>query len=135
MNTIWRILLATSICISTLSCQATSGVQTLLNDGDPDLIPLPQAGFCRDGTVVVTIRNQGPSDAESSTTSITFAGGGTVQLPTPAVEGGRIASLPGVTIPAECFAPNCFMQVVVDSGGDINESDENNNTAEETCSP
>ena len=83
----------------------------------------------------MTLRNQGPSDANSSTTTVTFAGGRTVELPTPAIEGGRIESLPPLTIPAECFAPNCFFQVIVDSNNDIQESDETNNNADVTCSP
>ncbi len=126
--------IATIVTITTVGCQAITGVQTLLDDGEPDLIPLPAAGFCRDGSVVVTLRNQGPSDAESSTTTVTFAGAGSVQLPTPAIEGGRIASLPPLTIPAECFAPNCFLQVIVDSNNDIEEIDENNNSVDVTCS-
>ena len=134
MKTIWLLFPPTGLCILTLACQAASGVSTLLDDGDPDLIPLPAAGFCRDGTVVVTLRNQGPADADSSTTTITFAGGGSVEQPTPSVEGGRIATLPAVTIPAECFAPGCFMQVIVDANNDVQESDEGNNTVEQTCS-
>ena len=98
------------------------------------LIPLPAAGFCRDGGLVVTLRNQGPSDADSSTTTVTFAGAGSTQLSTPAIEGGRIASLPQIAIPAECFAPNCFLQVIVDSNDDIEEIDENNNSVDVTCS-
>ncbi len=136
MKTIRLLFFASCLCIAAIAtggCQAVSGV--LLDDGEPDLIPLPVAGFCRDGSVVVTLRNQGPSDADSSTTTVTFAGGRSVQLPTPAIEGGRIESLPSLTIPAECFAPNCFFQVIVDANNDIEESDETNNSAEETCSP
>ena len=135
MKTIRLLFLASCLCIATLGCQAVSGVSNLLlDDGDPDLIPLPVAGFCRDGSVSVTLRNQGPSDADSSTTTVTFAGGGSVQLPTPAIEGGRIESLPPLTIPAECFAPSCFFQVIVDSNNDIEENDESNNSVDETCS-
>ena len=134
MKPIWGVFLASCLCIATSGCQAVSGVSTLLDDGDPDLIPLPVAGFCRDGSVVVTLRNQGPADADSSTTTVTFAGGGSVQLPTPAIEGGRIESLPPLTIPAECFTPSCFFQVIVDSNSDIEESDETNNSVDETCS-
>jgi subtilase family serine protease len=122
-------------CVAASGCQSTPGVSTFLSDGEPDLIPLPQAGFCRDATVVITLRNQGPSDADASTTTVTFAGGGSTELPTPSVEGGRIATLAAVPIPAQCFAPDCFLQVIVDANDDIDESDENNNTAELTCSP
>ncbi len=135
---IFRLLfVASCLCIATIvtgGCQAITGVQTLFDDGEPDLIPLPAAGFCRDGSLVVTLRNQGPSDADSSTTTVTFAGAGTVPIPTPAIEGGRIASLPPLTIPAECFAPNCFLQVIVDANNDIEEIDENNNSVDVTCS-
>ncbi len=134
MKTIWWVFLVSGLCIVTSGCQAVSGVSMLLDDGEPDLIPLPVAGFCRDGSVVVTLRNQGPADADSSTTTVTFAGGGSVQLPTPAIEGGRIESLPPLTIPKECFAPDCFFQVIVDSNNDIEESDETNNSVDETCS-
>ena len=65
MKPIWGVFLASCLCIATSGCQAVSGVSTLLDDGDPDLIPLPVAGFCRDGSVVVTLRNQGPADADS----------------------------------------------------------------------
>jgi len=98
MKTIWLCFFALGLCITMSGCQAASGVSTLLDDGDPDLIALPQAGFCRDGNVVVTLRNQGPSDADGSTTTVTFAGGGSVAIATPGIEGGRIATLPPVTI-------------------------------------
>lgn len=133
MKNIWRAVLLSGCVLGTAGCQA--GVGAFLDDGDADLIPLPSAGFCRDAGVVVTLRNQGPADAEASTTTVSFAGGGSVQLTTPAVEGGRIATLPPVAIPAECFAPECFFQVIVDARNDVNESDENNNTAEVTCPP
>ena len=132
MKTIWLVF-SILWCAITLGCQAASGVQTLLDDGQPDLIALPAAGFCRDQGVVVTLRNQGPSDADSSTTTITFAGAGSVNVATGGVEGGRIETLPPVAIPAACFAPDCFFQVVVDSIDDVDESDEGNNTAEVTC--
>lgn len=134
MKTTWLVF-TIFWCVITLGCQAASGVSTLLNDGEPDLIALPAAGFCRAQGVVVTLRNQGPSDADSSTTTITFAGADSVRVATPNIEGGRIATLPPVAIPATCFAPNCFFQVIVDSNDDIDESDENNNTAEVTCEP
>lgn len=134
MKTTWMILSILG-CVVTLGCQAASGVSTLLNDGEPDLIPLPAAGFCRDAGVVVTLRNQGPSDARSSVTTITFAGADSVQVATSSVEGGRITTLPPVAIPTACYAPNCFFQVIVDSNDDVDESDEGNNTAEVTCEP
>jgi len=134
MKTIRLLFFAFCFCVASWGCQAVTGVQSLLDDGEPDLIPLPAAGFCRDGSVVVTLRNQGPSNADSSTTTVTFAGAGSTQLPTPAIEGGRIASLPPLTIPAECFAPNCFLQVIVDSNNDIEETDESNNSVDVTCS-
>lgn len=132
MKTTWLVF-SIFWCVITLGCQAASGVSTLLDDGDPDLIALPAAGFCRDQGVVVTLRNQGPSDADSSTTTVTFAGAGSVMVATSSIEGGRIATLPPIPIPAECFAPDCFFQVVVDSNNNVDESDENNNTAEVTC--
>ena len=129
------VFLAFCLCVTNSGCQAVSVVSTLLDDGNPDLIPLPVTGFCNDGSVVVTLRNQGPSDADSSTTTVTFAGGVSVELPTPAIEGGRIESLPPLTIPAACFTPTCFFQVIVDSNNDIEERDETNNSVDETCSP
>jgi hypothetical protein len=134
MKTTW-LFFSILWCVITLGCQAVSGVSTLLDDGEPDLVALPAAGFCRDQGVVVTLRNQGPSDSDSSATTITFAGAGSVLVATPSIEGGRIATLPPVAIPAACFAPNCFFQVIVDSNDDIEESDESNNTAEVTCEP
>ncbi len=134
MKTIWLVFSIFG-CVITLGCQAASGVSTLLNDGQPDLIALPAAGFCREQGVVVTLRNQGPSDADSSTTTVTFAGASSVTVATSSIEGGRIETLPPIPIPAACFAPDCFFQVIADSNNDVEESDENNNTAEVTCSP
>ena len=133
MKTIWLAGLACSALLTVWSCQ--SGVTGFLDDGDPDLIPVPAAGFCRNGSVVVTLRNQGPGNAEASTTTVTFAGGGSVRLPTPEVDGGRIATLSPVAIPGACYVPNCFFQVIVDSDNDVDESNESNNTVDGTCSP
>jgi len=121
------------IFLTLTACDSVPGVSTLLEGGEIDLIPLPAAGFCRDGAVIVAVRNQGGSDAESSTASVRFSPGGTTEIPTPDVPGGRIATLPPVTMPAECFMPACSVQVNIDIHGDVSESNEENNTADISC--
>ena len=79
-----------------------------------DLIPLPAAGFCQNGgQFLVVIRNQDAAKADASTTRVTFSRGSAVDLATPEIDGGRIVTLDPITIPAECFAPDCVVTVTV----------------------
>jgi hypothetical protein len=121
--------------LATVACESIPGVSSLFAEGDPDLVLVPAAGFCKEGpTVVVALRNQGPANAGDSTTRVIFSPGGEYLLATPGVESGRIATLSPLGIPAECFAPNCALQVTVDVDDDVKESNESNNSVQETCS-
>ena len=133
MKTLRLVFLAALATLGS-SCSSVPGLTSLLDDGKPDLIPLPAAGFCQDGgQFLVVIRNQEAAKADASTTRVTFSRGSGVDLATPEVEGGRIVTLDPVTIPAECFAPDCVVTVTVDSRGEVDESNEDNNVVEERC--
>ena len=134
MRTIWLALGGCGIVLATASCDRVPGVSTLFSEGDADLVPLRTAELCGVGAVVtVTVRNQGAGNADASTTAVSFTRGGSFEIPTAAVNGGRIVTLSPLGIPAECFAPACAFQVTVDSGDRIDESDENNNTIDGSC--
>jgi subtilase family serine protease len=105
--------------------------------GLPDLIPLadPKTGFCRrdnKGNLIVTVKNQGSADAGASTTTVVFGPGGTFSQPTPPIAAGASVDLT-FPIPAVCFNPECSFRIIVDSGNQVTESNEGNNTASGTC--
>ena len=110
----------------------------------PDLLPVKSpgqpdniTGFCKvvgNATkVVISVRNQGNADSPASTTTIDFSPGGTIQVPTSAIPAGASVDLPPVNIPAGCFDPDCDFKITVDSGNQINESNEANNTTNGRC--
>jgi CARDB/BNR/Asp-box repeat len=105
--------------------------------GLPDLIPLadPKTGFCKrdnKGNLIVTVKNQGSADAGASTTTVVFGPGGTFSKPTPPIAAGASVNLT-FPIPAACFNPECSFRIIVDSGNQVTESNEGNNTASGTC--
>ena len=127
-------VLAALVATGMLGCGSVPGVPSLLDDAQPDLIPLPAAGFCQDdGMLQVAIRNQDAGNANPSTTRVSFSRGTSVQLRTPEVEGGRIVTLDPITIPPECFAPDCLLTVTADLEDDVDESNEDNNIVDERC--
>ena len=133
MKTLRLVFLAVLAALGS-SCGSIPGLPSLLDDGKADLIPLPAAGFCQNGgQFLVVIRNQDAAKADASTTRVTFSRGSAKDLATPEVDGGRIVTLDPVTIPAECFAPDCVVTVTVDSRSDVDESNEDNNVVEERC--
>jgi hypothetical protein len=133
MTTLRLVFLAVLTALGS-NCGSIPGLPNLLDNGKADLIPLPAAGFCQDGgRFLVVIRNQEAAKAEESTTRVTFSRGAAVDLATPEVNGGRIVTLDPVTIPAECFAPDCLVTVTVDSQSNVDESNEDNNVVEERC--
>jgi hypothetical protein len=103
--------------------------------GKPDLIPAPDAsgGFCRrqDSKLIVTVRNQGSAAAGTSTTRVDF-GTGSVSQPTPGIAAGASTDV-SFDIPPGCFSPDCHFRITVDSGGQVDESNEANNTASGAC--
>jgi hypothetical protein len=108
--------------------------------GKPDLVPVPDPqpgiGFCRldaRGRLVVTVKNQGNADAPASVTTVEFLPGGGVKIPTPAIPAGGSVELPPVSMPADCHKPECNFTIRVDSGGQVDESNEGNNTGSGSC--
>jgi subtilase family serine protease len=104
-------------------------------EGKPDLIPVPdpKLGFCkrRDLKLTVTVKNQG-SVAAGPTTTVDFEGAGSASQPTPGLAPGASVDLV-FDIPAACFHGDCHFRITVDSGGQVDESDEANNTASGVC--
>ena len=101
----------------------------------PDLLPVRTADrFCSiddDGRLVVTIRNQGEEAAAPSTTRVQFEGQQAAVLATPALNPGQQAVLAPVSLPTgEGFHP---LTIVADSGMQVPESNEANNTARGGC--
>ena len=110
----------------------------------PDLVPIKSpgqpdniTGFCKvvdNATkVVVSVKNQGNADSPASTTTVDFFNRGSFQLPTPAIPAGGSVDLPPLNIPAGCFDPDCDFKITVDSGSQINESNEGNNNTDGRC--
>lgn len=112
----------------------------------PDLVALKRLtlagpeGFCDlvPGEGVRRLRlyvlNQGGSASPASITSVDFFPSGSVVVPTPPVTAGSVVSLPPVTIPVDCFDPDCEFTIVVDARSDLLEgTGEGNNVAEGRC--
>jgi hypothetical protein len=110
--------------------QGTQGKADLVPVPDPD----PKIGFCRrkELKLIVTVKNQGNADAGASITTVDFGAAGSVSQPTPPiVAGGSVDLL--FDIPPSCFRPDCHFKVTVDSGSQVDESNEANNTAAGVC--
>jgi hypothetical protein len=106
-----------------------------------DLVPVPlpdipvPLGFCDrdDGSLRVTVRNQGNIAAPISSTTVVFTPGGPQIKDTPAIPaGGSVVVL--FDFPSGCFDnEDCDFSITVDSDTEINESDEQNNVAIGNC--
>jgi len=115
----------------------------LLSGCSPDLVPLGKAdltgppSFCKkdpqSNKLIVTVKNQGRGSAAASTTTVEFNPGGSFPLPTAAIAAGGTLDLTPLEIPAACYNPDCEFKITVDSAKQINESDEDNNSAEGSC--
>lgn len=105
----------------------------------PDLVPQPRRSrdFCvrdAEGRLVVTVKNQGESDAGSSITRVTFPKGQVVTVPTPAIRANESVQLSPIPIPSGCFDPDCSFTIQVDSDDQVDEEfGEGNNTAQGVC--
>ena len=114
--------------------QFLGGFQSQL--GLPDLVPVPDENgfFCKtqNGTLIVTVMNQGTAGAGPSVTNVDFGRHGEVNVPTPALGPGTSVDL-SVNIPFGCFDPDCDFRITVDVNNDVAESDEGNNFASGTC--
>jgi len=109
--------------------------------GLPDLVPVnpnPAAGpngFCKrdqQGRLLVTVRNQGAAPAGGSQTMVKISAGAPAVVNTPALAAGTPTVLP-VPFPNGCFQPDCSFKITVDSAGQVNESNEGNNTSDGLC--
>lgn len=116
----------------------------------PDLVAvkLPDLGtdpivYCNlddDGKLIVTVTNQGSSDAPASVTRVTFTtlptGDHVVELATPALAIGNSHDLDPIDLgafPSNCYQANCHFTITVDSTNTVDESDEEDNSASGYC--
>ncbi len=107
----------------------------------PDLVPFSPLGnspdaFCRieqdRRQLRVTVKNQGNENAAASKTMVTF-GNIPVTVDTPAIPAGGSVDLL-FKVPTNCFQPDCSFNITVDSGNQVNESNnEGNNSANGGC--
>jgi len=93
-------------------------------------------GFCwrnEDGKLVVLVRNQGNGDAVKPSITIVefFPGGPQSKTTVPLAQGSSKTET--FEIPSECFNHDCDFTITVDANNDIDESSEDNNTAEGRC--
>lgn len=102
----------------------------------PDLVPVSGEGgsFCvrDDGMLLVTVRNQGASDADASHTRVNFGSHGIVVLFTPELGAGQEFTHE-CPIPQGCFDSDCEFTIIVDADDDVVESNEGNNVASGVC--
>ena len=116
----------------------------------PDLVPLPipgstpPEGFCRrndQGQVLITVYNQGGTDAPPSKTRFTCTGQPPFEffdIDTPAIAAGIGIELGPIVIPDDCYlpdSPNASFTIGVDFHNTVNESNETNNNAAGLCVP
>lgn len=82
---------------------------------------------------MVRVRNQTNEDVfDQSTTIVEFSPGGPKSATTAPMPGGSMTDV-SLEIPADCFNPDCDFTITVDANDDIDESRENNNTADGKC--
>lgn len=124
------------------SCAISSVVLSLSQTGcRADLVPInpqpnvPVVGFCQRNAqqqLVVTVKNQGNSNAPTSTTTVTFSTGGSFPLATPALPAGATIDL-SLAVPPICFDPDCEFKIAVDASKQVTESNEGNNVVDARC--
>jgi CARDB len=90
----------------------------------PDLTP--GAVDRAEQILVVTVRNVGRGDAETSTTQVAFGPNAVQSVETPAIPAGGSTTVE-VPIPSGCFNPDCDYTIDVDATQQLQESDETNN--------
>ncbi len=110
--------------------------RALRAQGKPDLVPVPDpnGNFCRvkSGKLLVEVKNQGSAPAAGSTTTVEFGNDGSASQPTPPIPAGGSVDLL-FDIPPGCFRPDCSFKIIVDSGNQVDEANEGNNTATGAC--
>ena len=107
----------------------------------PDLVPdnpPGMAGYCNvddSNNLIVYVKNQGEADAPASSVTVQFSLSSGVQEimgTVGAIPVGQTKSV-SIAIPAGCFNPDCGFTITVDSGEDILESQELNNSVNGSC--
>lgn len=104
----------------------------------PDLLPVnpnDMVNFCeadKYGNLLVHIKNQGTVTADASTLEVDFGQCGQVFLPVPSLLAGETTTIL-VPFCYGCFDPDCGFEIIVDSEGIIDESDETNNSQIGLC--
>jgi len=107
----------------------------------PDLVPVNppgMAGYCNVddlNNLIVYVKNQGEADAPASLVKVQFDLSSGVQEFSISVGSLSVGETKSVSfaIPFGCFNPDCNFVIAVDSGGDITESSELNNTVSGNC--
>ena len=93
--------------------------------GPPDLVPVPKifsfnplsVSFCHrdaDGNLIVTVRNQGGSEASASVTRVDFGTLGSFDFNVGALGATEVVNLTQ-SISAGCFNPDCGFTITVDA--------------------
>ena len=82
--------------------------------------------------LVVTVGNLGNTDAPASTTKIAFITGTSSLLATPPIPAGTEIDLPPISFSVSC-GTHCRFTITSDSGNQLNESNEENNSANGEC--
>jgi hypothetical protein len=99
-------------------------------------VPVPgeDGSFCRrtGRELTVTVCNKGTGPAGPSTTRVDFGQHGRVDVPTPALAAGDCADVQ-VTIPPNCFDPDCEFRITVDAAAVVAEANKSNNVASGVC--
>jgi len=107
----------------------------------PDLVPdnpPGMAGYCNvddSNNLIVYVKNQGDDDAPESLVKVQFNLSSGVQEFSATVEALPIGVTKSVSfaIPFGCFNPDCDFTITVDSGENVLESQELNNSANGSC--
>lgn len=107
----------------------------------PDLVPANppgMAGYCNVddlNNLIVYVKNQGEADAPASLVKVQFYLTSGIQEFSTSVGPLTVGETKSVSfaIPLGCFNPDCNFTITVDSGEDITESSELNNTVNGNC--
>jgi len=102
----------------------------------PDLVPANPPGmfgYCNvddSNNLIVYVKNQGEADAPASLVKVKFyltSGVQELSASVGSISAGDTESV-SFAIPFGCFNPDCGFDITVDSGDNVNESSELNNT-------
>lgn len=107
----------------------------------PDLVPANppgMAGYCNVddlNNLIVYVKNQGEADALASLVKVQFDLTSGIQEFSASIVPISVGETKSVSfaIPFGCFNPDCNFTITVDSGEDITESSELNNTVNGNC--